>query len=305
MVGSVNTNIGAQIALQNLNVTGADLASVQKQISTGLKVSDAFDNGAVFAIAQGLRSDVKAISTVNGQLGGAKGLLAVATSAATGVSNTFSEIRSVLIQLADQNVTGNARIQLNAQYDTLFSSVCNFVGEANYNGNNLLVHMGAGFGTPSSIANQTKFAPGVYDNYQPGVTFSFLAPQNTNVIQDISANQYTIQGQDFQSYVINKLTNFSDATGAATLLSGNFASAQDYVGTALNALAASSHFLDNQITFNNALSDATEQGLGALVDADLAKESAKLQSLQIKQQLGTQSLGIANQAPQSLLGLFR
>ena len=101
------------------------------------------------------------------------------------------------------------------------------------------------------------------------------------------------------------LTSVSDATGAASLLTTNFASAQNFVGTALNAIAADAHFLDNQVTFNNAISDATTTGLGSLVDADLAKESAKLQSLQIKQQLGTQSLGIANQAPQSLLGLFR
>ena len=271
MVGSVNTNIGAQIALQNLNITGTDLANVQKQISTGLRVADAFDNGAVFAIAQGLRSDVGALSTVNGQLGAAKGLLQVANAAGTGVSNTLGDIRSVLVQLADQNVTGNARTQLNAQFATLKTAVSNYISGASYNGTNLL---------SSGAANKA-------------------------VIQDISANQYTIQAQDLTANVTALLTAVSDATGAATLLTGNFASAQNFVGTALNAIAANSKFLDNQITFNNAISDATTTGLGALVDADLAKQSARLQSLQIKQQLGTQSLGIANQAPQSLLGLFR
>jgi len=271
MVGSVNTNIGAQIALQNLNITGTDLSQVQKRISTGLKVADALDNGAVFAIAQGLRSDVSAISTVNGQLGAAKGLLSVANAAGTGVSNTLSDIRSVLVQLADQNVTGNARTQLNAQYATLKSAVNNYISGATYNGTNLLSQ----------------------------------ASVNKAVIQDISANQYTVQAQDLNTAVTTALTSVSDATGAASLLTNGFSSAQNFVGTALNAFAADSKFLDNQITFNNAISDATTQGLGALVDADLAKESARLQSLQIKQQLGTQSLGIANQAPQSLLGLFR
>jgi flagellin len=271
MVGSVNTNIGAQIALQNLTITGSDLASVQKQISTGLKVADALDNGAVFAIAQGLRSDVNAIGTVNGQLGAAKGLLQVANAAGTGVSTTLGDIRTVLIQLADQNVTGNARNQLNAQFATLKTAVQNYIAGATYNGSNIL---------SAGAANKA-------------------------VIQDISANQYTVQAQDFTANVTALLTGVSDATGAAALLTGNFASAQNFVGTALNAIAANAHFLDNQITFNNAISDATETGLGALVDADLAKESARLQSLQIKQQLGTQSLGIANQAPQSLLGLFR
>jgi flagellin len=271
MVGSVNTNIAAQVALTSLNYTGTQLSQVQKRISTGLNVADANDNGAVFAIAQGLRSDIAAVGAVNGQLGAAKGLISVANAAGTGVSNTLSDVRSVLVQLADQNVTGNARTQLNAQYTTLKSAVNNYIAGASYNGTNLLSNGAA----------------------------------NKAIIQDISANQYTVTAQDLNANVTNLLTAVTDATGASALLSGGFVSAQNFVGTALNSLAAASKFVDNQITFNNAFSDATTQGLGALVDADLAKESARLQSLQIKQQLGTQSLGIANQSPQTLLGLFR
>ena len=295
MAGSVNTNTGAQIALQNLNVTGSDLASVQKRISTGLKVSDAFDNGAVFAIAQGLRSDITAISAVNGQLGGAKGLLAVTDAALTGLSHTLQDVRSVLIQLADQNVTGNARTQLNAQFGTLVQSFFNYIKGANYNGSNLL------------LAN---VASGLADSKQ--------------VIQDTSANQltlsvdgtngpigllggiFTIASTDPQGYIASVgPASFSDATGASALLTTGFLIADNFVNDSLNSISAQTHFIDNQLTFNNALSDATAVGLGSLVDADLAKESAKLQSLQIKQQLGTQSLGIANQTPQSLLALFR
>jgi len=271
MVGSVNTNVGAQIALQNLNLTGTDLTRVQKQISTGLRVADAFDNGAVFAIAQGLRSDVAGIGAVNGQLGAAQGLLQVANAAGTGVSNTLSNVRNVLLQLADQNVTGNARIQLNAQYSTLKTAVNNFISGATYNGTNIL---------SAGAANRA-------------------------VIQDIQANQFTIQAQDLSANVTAVLTAVSDATGATALLNAGFTSAQNFVGTALNSIAAGAAFINNQITFNNSISDATTQGLGSLVDADLAKQSAALQSLQIKQQLGTQSLAIANQAPQILLGLFR
>ena len=271
MVGSVNTNIGAQIALYNLNVTGTDLTRVQKQISTGLRVADAFDNGAVFAIAQGLRSDTTALTAVNGQLGAAQGLIQVANAAGTGVSNSLAQVRTVLVELADQNTTGNARTQLNAQYATLKSAVNNFISGANYNGGNLL-SSGSG---------------------------------NRAVIQDLQAHQYTIAAQDLGANVTSLLTAVSDATSAAAILTGGFISAQNFVGTALNSFSANSSFINNQITFNNSISDATTQGLGALVDADLAKQSAALQSLQIKQQLGTQALSIANQAPQILLGLFR
>jgi flagellin len=267
---SVNYNNDSAIALRALNYTGAQLGIVQKQISTGYRVADANDNGAVFAIAQNLRSDITALTAVNGQLGAANGLLSVANASATGVSNTLTSVRSVLLQLADQNITGNSRVQLNAQYSSLVSAVNNYISGANYNGQNLV------------SANAA----------------------NAAVIQDVSAGQYTIVAQDLTTNVTALLTAVSDATGASNLLSNGFVSAQNFVGIALNSLSASAKFITNQITFNQAVSDATNSGLGALVDADLAKASAVLTSLQIKQQLGTQSLSIANQTPKLLTNLF-
>jgi flagellin len=297
MTGSVNTNIGAQIALQNLNVTGSDLAISQKRISTGLRVSDALDNGAVFAIAQGLRSDISAITTVNGQLGAAKGLLSVTNAAATGISNTLSDVRSVLIQLADQNVTGNARVQLNAQFGTLAQSIFNYVEGANYNGVNLLrPNVGSGLNDVSKVIQDTSANQFV-------LSLDGTPSPNSNY----GGSLWTITSTDANGYLTGIAPAApANATAAATVLTGgSFDTDVNYYASALNSIAAQTKFLDNQITFNNALSDATTVGLGSLVDADLAKESARLQSLQIKQQLGTQSLGIANQTPQGLLALFR
>jgi len=141
---------------------------------------------------------------------------------------------------------------LNSQYSTLKTAVNNYISGATYNGANLL--------SAGSI--------------------------NRSDIQDIAATQYTISSQDLNSNVTTALTSVSDSTGAASLLSGGFQSAQNFVGTALNTIAGNAKFIDAQITFNIAGSDAVTEGLGALVDADLAKESARLQSLQIKQQLG-------------------
>jgi len=77
------------------------------------------------------------------------------------------------------------------------------------------------------------------------------------------------------------------------------------VGSALNTIGASVNYVNNQISYNSDKIDSLNSGLGSLVDADLAKESAMLQSLQIQQQLGTQALSLANQAPQTLLSLFK
>ncbi len=270
MAISVNFNQNSAIALQYLNYTNSQLAITQKQISTGYKVADAFDNGAAFAIAQNLRSNVTALSAVNGQLGAANGLVQVAVAASTGVSNSLISLKSVLISLADSGTTGNSRTQLNTQYASLVTSINNYISSASYNGKNLV----------SSGSS------------------------NAAVIQDISAHQYTIQAQDLTAGVTALLTSVSDATGAASLLSNGFVSAQNFVALALNAFSSNAAFISNQVTFNNSVSDATNVGLGSLVDADLAKASALLTSLQIKQQLGVQSLSIANQTPSILLSLF-
>jgi flagellin len=174
------------------------------------------------------------------------------------------------VSLADSGTTGNARTQLNTQYASLVTSINNYISSASYNGKNLVSSGSA----------------------------------NAAVIQDISAHQYTIQAQDLTAGVTALLTGVSDVTGAANLLSNGFVSAQNFVALALNSFSSNATFISNQVTFNNSVSDATNVGLGSLVDADLAKASALLTSLQIKQQLGVQSLSIANQTPSILLSLF-
>ena len=77
------------------------------------------------------------------------------------------------------------------------------------------------------------------------------------------------------------------------------------VTSTLSTLGSASRKIEGQLSFNSKLSDVIESGIGNLVDADLAKESAKLQALQVKQQLGVQALSIANQAPQTITSLFR
>ena len=270
MAISVNFNQNSAIALQYLNYTNSQLSITQKQISTGYKVADAFDNGAVFAIAQNLRSNVAALTAVNGQLGAANGLVQVAVAASTGVSNSLISLKSVLVSLADSGTTGNSRTQLNTQYESLVTSISNYISSATYNGKNLVS----------------------------------AGSSNASVIQDISAHQYTIQAQDLTAGVTALLTGVSDVTGAANLLSNGFVSAQNFVALALNSFSSNAAFISNQVTFNNSVSDATNVGLGSLVDADLAKASALLTSLQIKQQLGVQALSIANQTPSILLSLF-
>jgi len=272
IMNSVNTNIGAQIALQNLNATNKMLDKVQNRISTGQRVASAQDDGASFAIAQGLRSDIKAVGAVNEQLNKAKGLLAVTLAGLTDVSDQIADIRGVLTKLADENVTGDTRDQYVADYDSYIAEITAKVQGTSYNGTNLID----------------------------------AAATDLNVISDILGGQYTITAVDMEA-AITGVSAPASAAAAQDLIDGTdgtFTALVSAVNDALNKFAADDRRVTGQIEFNSKLNDAIEIGLGATVDADLAKESARLQSLQIKQQLGSQSLGIANQSPQILLSLF-
>ncbi|MCU0944983.1 MAG: flagellin, partial [Rubritepida sp.] len=133
-LNSVNTNIGAMVALQALNRTGSELAEVQKRISTGFRVADARDDGGAFAVAERVRSDIAANAAANQQLGGVKGLLDVGRAGLQNISNTLKDVRTTVIRLADANVTASARDQYEVALKQQLLAIKNFITDAKYNG---------------------------------------------------------------------------------------------------------------------------------------------------------------------------
>jgi len=281
-LNSVNTNMGAMIALQSLNRTNEQLAASQKRVSTGYRVSDAVDDGAAYAVAQRVRSDIGALTSANEQLGYVKGLLSTTVTGLNNVSETMKTMREVLVKLADSNVVGDQRSQYAAQYQSLLANVKTFIQDAGYNGKTLVGDLSGSNGTFAAVA--------VIRN-EIGATYGIA----------------TFSGSSFYGSIAFTGTQLADASTMASMLttSGMFISKMSDLGTQLNTYGNASKYVDNQSNYNNTKIDALTGGLGALIDADLAKESARLQSLQIRQQLGTQSLSIANQAPQTLLSLFK
>lgn len=273
---SVNTNIGAQVALQSLNRTNDALAMTQKRVSTGFRVSDAKDDGAAFAVAQQVRADVAGLTSANEQMGSVQGILDTTLSGLTKVSETMTEIRGVLVKLADGTLSGSQRTQYQAQYESLRTQATNFIADATYNGRTLLTtSTAAGGGDIATTRNE-------------------------------QATLYTLTAVEGATALVVAAAPTDAASAASALASaGDFTSKMSAVNTALNTFGSNSKYLASQMNYNKEKLDSLETGLGSLIDADLAKESAKLQALQIKQQLGTQALGIANQSPQGLLSLFR
>lgn len=280
-LNSINTNSSALLAVEVLNSTNASLQSTQKQISTGYRVADATDDGAAFAVAQRVRSDVGALTTVNHQLGGTNGLLSVTNNALTQISNTLSSARDVLTQLASNSIQGNQRTQYQQQYQSLLANVKSFIQDASYNGKTLIGNLTGSSGTYG----------------------------NTNVVRNEVGTTYSINAFDASSLfsAVNYTTTQLGASTAAAAITatGSFSNELSTLGTAQNTFGSVTNYISNQISYNSSKIDALNNGLGALVDADLTKESANLQSLQVRQQLATQSLSIANQSPQSLLKLFQ
>jgi flagellin len=273
-LNSVNTNLGAMVALQSLNRTNEALNVTQKRISTGLRVNDAKDDGAAFAVAQSVRADVAGLSAANEQLGGVKGILDTSLSGLNKVSDTMIKVRETLVRLADDTLNADQRAQYEAQYTALQTQITNFIDDATYNGRTLLATAAPG-GDITTTRNES------------GTTYTITAVDGAGTL------------------IVAAAPTDAAAAQAALADGGDFDTVQSAISNALNTFGSDARYIDNQIAYNKDKSDALEAGLGALIDADLAKESARLQSLQIRQQLGTQALSIANQAPQTLLSLFR
>ncbi len=273
---SILTNPEALIALRNLERTNKTLAVTQNRVSTGLKVTGAIDDASNFAIAQGIRGDVKALGAVVQGLNNAKGIAKVAIAGATSISDLLQTVRQKLTELSNEGITSTQRAILQEDFNQLLSQAANFIDNAVFNGVNLL--------------DTTTLSP------------------NVNTLSNINGGTLTLTAQDLRTTVLTlaaATTSLTDASAAQNVLASQFANLQSVVNTALGSLGAEARALDLQTSFLEQITDATEEGLGNIVDADMARESARLTALQVRQQLGVQVLGIANQAPQILLGLFQ
>ncbi|RZJ17638.1 MAG: flagellin [Brevundimonas sp.] len=273
--GSVNTNVGAMIALQNLNATNADLATTQNRINTGKKVATAKDNGAIWAIAQGQRAEIGALNAVSQSL--ARGIAAVDVSLAAGesISDLLLQMKEKALAAKDSSLKTASREALNEEFKALRDQIASVASNASFNGLNLLEAGATGF---QALANAN------------GTAVLSVKPE----VMALGSANVTVTA----SMEIDAVTTASAAMAAVDTSIAN-------VSSALARLGTTSKSLGTHQTFVGKLMDSLESGVGNLVDADLAKESARLQSLQTKQQLGVQALGIANQTPQILLSLFR
>jgi len=272
-MNSVNTNVGAMIALQNLNVTNGDLMTTQGRINTGKRVSSAKDNGAIWAIAQNQRATSQSLNSVKESLQRGQSTVDVAISAGETVSELLLQMKEKALAASDTTLDSNSRTALNDDFMSLRDQITKAVDNAEFNGANMVEASGT---TVAALANADA------------------SSKITIAAQDLSLSGIGLSAT-------SSLGTASDSVALITTLN----SAITGVSSKLSKLGTGSKSLGSHLNFVMKLQDTLDAGVGNLVDADLAKESAKLQALQTKQQLGIQALSIANQSSSILLGLFR
>jgi flagellin len=276
MTLSVNTNQPALIALQNLNRTNDDMQAVQTRINTGEAISTAKDNAAVWSIAQEQRGDMSALSAVKMSLDRATSIADVALAAGDSISDLLKLLREKVVAAKDTSLTTSSRTSLNADFQGLLKNLDQVVKSAVFDGANLL------------------------DGSQ-AADMQFLADADAAQAITLSLQNLSLGG------TINTLTTSDDilTPANADAVFQRLDASMTAINQAVGNIGTQAKQIDAHNSFVSKLNDVLETGVGNLVDADLAKESARLQALQVKQQLGAQALSIANSAPQIILSLFK
>jgi flagellin len=272
---SVNTNNGAAIALQYLNLTQGQLDQTQSHINTGLKVASAKDDGAIYAIAQNQRGDLAGYQSVMSSLNNGSSAIDVALSAGQSISDLLIQMKQKALSAADPSLDTASRQALNANFTALRDQITTIVKNAVFNNFNLV------------DGSTTKIQALASADGSRRIT---AAAQNLSLSGSI--------------VTLASTATVSTQTKASALI-GTIQTSLANVNAALAKLSSGAAKFSIQSTFTQKLSDTLTSGLGNLVDANMAQESAKLQALQVRQQLGVQALSIANQAPQTILSLFR
>jgi flagellin len=276
MAISVHTNRSALTALQNLNKTNDDLGEVQNRINTGLRISSAKDNAAIWSIAQGQRADIGALSAVKMSLQRASSIAEVSMTAGESISDLLVQLKEKVVAAMDTTLDASSRTALDSDFKSILKQIKQVYQNAQFDGANML----NGSVTPS---------------------VRFLANAEANAHITLTAQNMSLGGSIISIAATASLSTVSLASVVLVRLNSSITN----VNQALGSMGSQAKQIEAHLSFVGKLTDVLESGVGSLVDADLAKESARLQALQVQQQLGAQALSIANQSPQVILQLFK
>ncbi len=288
---SIITNSAAMVGVETLNSINSSLQSVQTAVSTGYSVNSASDNGAAYAVAQSVRTTMSGLTAANQQLGDVSGLVQTTSTALTNISNLMASMDQTLVNLSTGTLSSSQRSQYASEFTSQLKNIASFVTGANYNGISLI---GSASGTLSNTI--AKFS---------GTSLSVATDANGSTLTITTLSVYSVY-KSLSTIGASLTTNITNAATVKAFLTatGQMTTSVSSMGGYMNTYGNLTNQINNQVTYNQNKMDALSNGLGALVDANMASESARLQSLQIQQQLATTALSIANQSPSLLTKLI-
>lgn len=275
MVNSINTNAGSLQGVRGLQRTNSLQAKTQNEISTGNKVDSAKDNAAILSIAQLLKSDVAGLNSVKGSLDRAISTTDVALSAGDGVNDLLLNLKEKAVQAADPGLDDASRLALNDEFVALRDQITSLVDGASFNGTNAIASGGDDITAVAGADGQETIR--------------------------IDAQDLSLGGANVTLGASQDISSAANAQAAVAAIEDSISN----VSSALSKIGAGANQLEQTKNFTEALSNATEEGIGNLVDADLASTSAAFEANKVKEALGVTALSISNQQPAALLSLFR
>src|SRR3990172_3715448 len=307
-MSSINTNVAAMTALMTLNRTNDDMLRTQNRVATGLRVSTAADNAAYWSIATTMRSDNMALSTVQDALGlGA----ATADIAIAGLNTAIDIASKIKSKLVAARAPGIDRNKIQSEISELQNSLQNTVDAASFSGQNWLSVDSTGNTTKSVVASLSRDSTGVLAiatiDIDIGATGSMLVDSSGGGLGILDLTRTVTSGGTYTILNLD-ISALTDAAADLTDLEDYINGVDTAIGSMTDAgtvLGAAKSRIDVQKDFVSKLMDAIDTGIGQLVDADMNAESTRLQALQVRQQLGVQALGIANQSASQILALFQ
>jgi flagellin len=276
-MSSILTNTSAMVALQNLKSINMDLSKTQNEISTGKSVSSASDNASMWAISKVMEADVAGFSAISKSLALGESTVAVAAAGADKIVEILKEMKEKIVTATGANVD---HAKLTTDVTALSNQITSIIGAAQFNGANLLDDTGGDLKVISSL-------------------------DRTSGSLVVATKEITVSSLGWTTNLAAAATLSVASTADATTALGTI---ETLITTGIKgaaALGSSKDHIQDQQKFVSKLVDAMKSGIGALVDANMEEASARLQALQVQQQLGTQSLSIANKAPQMILQLFK
>ncbi|TCP61199.1 flagellin [Rhodovulum bhavnagarense] len=282
-MSSILTNNSAMVALQTLKTINNDLSKTQDMISTGKAIGSAKDNAAVWSIATKMSSDANMFNTISDELGVGKATVDVALAGIDQLTGTLDEIEALAVSGKSE---GADFTKINEQIEALKEKMDSVVTNSQFNGINLLNDTVDGTSASLNIASSVVRA----------------TPGGDSTVDTIEVSATNLSGAGVNNVTFTPLDGTS--TTADTVI-GEIQAMRTAVLTAGADLGAKSAQIGDQMKFVSAMGDALKAGISVMTDANMEEASAKLQALQVQQQLATQSLSIANQAPQNILSLFR